>query len=288
MDLRRLLEEYSKGEIGIGEVQKEISIQHIGYIGDNIAHLDLQREIRKGCPEVILALGKHYDDLYEIIIKTVEKTGLALVSKVPNNAFVRLCAHLKESGYKVELATRGTTVLVSYQEIVYDENPPQISIICGGTSDISIAEEARLMAKAMGCLSNLYYDVGIAGIHRLLPALKSIIEKNVEVIIVVAGMEGALPSVVSSLVDVPVIGVPSSVGYGIGSGGIGALTCMLQSCTFGLAVMNIDNGIGAGAFAALICKRISSRQNRITKMMTRSAKEQHDRMIQGQEHEITT
>jgi pyridinium-3,5-biscarboxylic acid mononucleotide synthase len=288
MDLRRMLEQYSKGEIGISEVQKEISIQHIGYIGDNIAHLDLQREIRKGCPEVILALGKHYDDLYEIIIKTVEKTGLALISKVPNDALVRLCTHLKENGYKLELAMRGTTLLVSSQAIVYDDNAPQISIICAGTSDISIAEEARLMAKAMGCVSNLYYDVGIAGIHRLLPALKAIIEKNVEAIIVVAGMEGALPSVVSSLVDVPVIGVPSSVGYGMGSGGIGALTCMLQSCTFGLAVMNIDNGIGAGAFAALICKRISSRQNRIMEMMIHSAKEQHGAMIQGQCNDTRT
>ncbi len=119
-----------------------------------------------------------------------------------------------------------------------------------------------MMAKSMGCSSNIHYDVGIAGMHRLLPALKGIMEKNVEAVVVVAGMEGALPSVISALVDVPVIGVPTSIGYGMGSGGIGALTSMLQTCTFGLAVMNIDNGIGAGAFGALICKRMLLRHHK--------------------------
>jgi pyridinium-3,5-biscarboxylic acid mononucleotide synthase len=279
MDLRRLLERYSDGEIGISEVQKEISIQNIGYIGDNIARLDLRRETRRGCPEVILALGKQYDDLYDITLKSIEKTGLALISKLPNEVFVKLSTHLGKSGYKVEVAVRGTTILVSAQEITPDDSAPQISIICAGTSDISIAEEARMMAKAMGCVTNVHYDVGIAGIHRLLPALKAILEKNVEAIVVVAGMEGALPSVVSALVDVPVIGVPTSVGYGIGAGGVGALTSMLQSCTFGLAVMNIDNGIGAGAFAALICKRISAQRNRMKRMSSangnRKSIEQH-------------
>ena len=127
-----------------------------------------------------------------------------------------------------------------------------------------------MMAKSMGCSSNIHYDVGIAGMHRLLPALKGIMEKNVEAVVVVAGMEGALPSVISALVDVPVIGVPTSIGYGMGSGGIGALTSMLQTCTFGLAVMNIDNGIGAGAFAALICKRMLLRHHKKDDLLTYS------------------
>ncbi len=249
MDLGQLLKKYSDGEIGINEIQREISIENIGYIGDNIARLDVQREKRKGCPEVILALEKQYKDLYEITLKTLEKTGLALISKVSEEVFAKLSTQLKLEGYMVELAARGTTIMVSTQELTINGSNPQIGIICAGTSDIPIAEEARMMAKAMGCAANIHYDVGIAGIHRLLPALKGIMEKNVEAIVVVAGMEGALASVISALVDVPVIGVPTSVGYGMGSGGIGALTSMLQTCTFGLAVMNIDNGIGAGAFA---------------------------------------
>jgi pyridinium-3,5-biscarboxylic acid mononucleotide synthase len=262
MDLGQLLKKYSNGEIGINEIQREISIENIGYIGENIARLDVQREKRKGCPEVILALEKQYKDLYEITLNTLEKTGLALISKTSEEVFAKLSAQLKLEGYMVESAARGTTILVSTQELTFNKGNPQIGIICAGTSDIPIAEEARMMAKAMGCSSNMHYDVGIAGIHRMLPALKDMMEKNVEAVVVVAGMEGALPSVISALVDVPVIGVPTSVGYGMGSGGIGALTSMLQTCTFGLAVMNIDNGIGAGAFAALICKRMSLRHHR--------------------------
>lgn len=257
MDLSRLMKKYSNGEIGINEIQREISIENIGYIGENIARLDVQRETRRGCPEVILALNKQYNDLYEITLMTLQKTGLALITKASQEVFTKLSTQLKQEGYMTETATRGTTILVSAKELTLAENSPQIGIICAGTSDIPIAEEARMMAKAMGCVADLSYDVGIAGLHRLLPALRSIIEKNVEAVVVVAGMEGALPSVISALVDVPVIGVPTSIGYGMGSGGIGALTSMLQTCTFGLAVMNIDNGIGAGAFAALICKRMS-------------------------------
>ena len=262
MDLSRLLKKYSNGEIGVNEIQREISIENIGYVGENIARLDVQRESRRGCPEVILALGKQYNDLYEISLKTMQKTGLALISKATQEVFAKLSAQLKQEGYTVETAKRGTTILVSAQELAFNENNPQIGIFCAGTSDIPIAEEARMMARAMGCVGIMHYDVGIAGMHRLLPALRSIIEKNVEAVVVVAGMEGALASVISALVDVPVIGVPTSVGYGMGSSGIGALTSMLQTCSFGLAVMNIDNGIGAGAFAALICKRISLKHPR--------------------------
>ena len=115
------------------------------------------------------------------------------------------------------------------------------------------------MAEAMGCVAFAYYDVGVAGLHRLLPAMQKMISADVGAIVVVAGMEGALASVVSSMVDVPVIGVPTSVGYGFGSAGVAALSCMLQSCAFGLAVVNIDNGVGAGAFAALIANRIQGK-----------------------------
>lgn len=116
------------------------------------------------------------------------------------------------------------------------------------------------MAKAMGCKTLESYDVGVAGIHRLFPALKEMISEKVGAIVVVAGMEGALASVVTSMVNIPVVGVPTSVGYGFGSDGVAALASMLQSCTLGLSVVNIDNGIGAGAFAALISNQLVQRQ----------------------------
>jgi NCAIR mutase (PurE)-related protein len=131
--------------------------------------------------------------------------------------------------------------------------------MAAGTSDIGVAEEARLVAKAMGCDSIVSYDVGIAGIHRLFPELREMISRRVGSIVVAAGMEGALASVVASMVDVPVVGVPTSVGYGFGGSGVGALASMLQSCTLGLAIVNIDNGVGAGAYAASIAKRMKNR-----------------------------
>ena len=132
----------------------------------------------------------------------------------------------------------------------------KIGILCGGTSDIPIAEEAKITAEFIGCDVITAYDVGVAGIHRLFAPLKNMIKNKVCCIIVLAGMEGALPSVVAGLTDVPVIGVPISVGYGVGAGGSSALHSMLSSCSPGLTVVNIDNGFGAACFASLIAKQI--------------------------------
>jgi hypothetical protein len=131
----------------------------------------------------------------------------------------------------------------------------RVGIITAGTSDIGVAEEARLMCEAMNCQAITSYDVGVAGIQRVFPILKEMIEKEVDCVIVAAGMEGALATLVSSMVDIPVIGLPTSVGYGYGEKGIAALASMLQSCSLGLSVVNIDNGIAAGAIAANIVNR---------------------------------
>jgi NCAIR mutase (PurE)-related protein len=135
----------------------------------------------------------------------------------------------------------------------------KVGIVTAGTSDIGVAEEARLICEAMNCRCVCSYDVGIAGLHRTFPIIKKFVQEDVDVIIVAAGMEGALASVVSSLVDVPVVGVPTSVGYGYGEKGVAALASMLQSCSLGLSVVNIDNGIGAGAVAANIANKARRR-----------------------------
>ncbi len=132
-----------------------------------------------------------------------------------------------------------------------------IAILAAGTSDIPVAEEARVTAEVMGCEVLAHYDVGIAGIHRLLDPLREVVAKDVSALVVVAGMEGTLPSVVRGLVTVPVIGVPTSTGYGYGGQGQAALMTMLQSCAPGLTVVNIDNGFGAGATAALIAHQVA-------------------------------
>jgi len=128
----------------------------------------------------------------------------------------------------------------------------RLGVVTAGSSDIPYAEEAMLVARHMGCRVSEVYDVGVAGLHRLFPPLRGLLDEGVDAIVVVAGMDGALPSVVAGLVNVPVIGLPTSTGYGAGGGGIAALLSMLQTCSPGLAVVNIDNGIGAGSMAALI------------------------------------
>ena len=128
-----------------------------------------------------------------------------------------------------------------------------------GTSDIGVAEESRLMCEAMNCKCITSYDVGVAGIQRIFPILKKMIEADVDCIIVAAGMEGALATLVSTLVDIPIIGIPTSVGYGYGEKGIAALASMLQSCSLGLSVVNIDNGIAAGGIAANIANRVNKK-----------------------------
>ena len=267
MNLRTLLERYSKGELSIDDLQQQISLHSVEKVADNVAQLDLNREIRKEIPEVIFAKGKEYADLLKITQAAARKNDTVVVSKVqPEGVLIRLCKALVKAKLKVEVGKKSTTILVSNMPYRYNNNGStsttivpggKIGILAAGTSDIGIAEEARLMAKAMGCTTLESYDVGIAGIHRLFPALTEIVLQKVGAIVVVAGMEGALASVVTSMVNIPVIGVPTSVGYGFGSDGIAALAGMLQSCTPGLSVVNIDNGIGAGAFAALISNQLA-------------------------------
>ena len=267
MNLRTLLERYSKGELSIDELQQHISLHSVEKVADSVARLDLNREIRKEIPEVIFAKGKEYADLLKITQAAARKNGTVIVSKVqPEGLLVRVCKALVKAKLEIEVGKKSTTLLVSNMSYRHSNNSNtsitkvpegKIGILAAGTSDIGIAEEARLMAKAMGCATLESYDVGIAGIHRLFPALTEMISQKVGAIVVVAGMEGALASVVTSMVNVPVIGVPTSVGYGFGSDGIAALASMLQSCTPGLSVVNIDNGIGAGAFAALISNQLA-------------------------------
>lgn len=253
MDLRSLLDGFANGALTIDDVEKKISIHAIERLGE-IAKIDVGREVRKGMPEIIFAENKEYHDVIRIASAAVRRNGQAIVSRVRRDQLARVVAALKKKGMAVDLGRNSTTLLASEKSLRRKANGSIIGIMAAGTSDIGVAEEARLVAEAMGCSSIVSYDVGIAGMHRLFPELKEMISREVGAIVVVAGMEGALASVVASMVDVPVVGVPTSVGYGFGGSGVAALASMLQSCTLGLAVVNIDNGVGAGAFAASIAK----------------------------------
>lgn len=260
MELRAILDRFAKGAISLEDAQKEIAIHAIEHV-EEIAKLDIGREQRRGLPEIILAEHKEYSDILRIATLAARKSRRVLISRVRKRELKKLVSALKKKGLRVEKGRNSTTVLAMHRPV--RQNRGTIGVVAAGTSDIGVAEEARLVAEAMGCRAITSYDVGIAGMHRLFPALKEMLSKKAGAIVVVAGMEGALASVVTSMVDVPVIGVPTSVGYGFGSEGVAALASMLQSCTLGLAVVNIDNGVGAGAFAASIAKRSVASNERL-------------------------
>lgn len=221
------------------------------------ARPDLNRERRKGVPEVILAQGKRQEDVVAVAQEFVRRTGRAIVSRVDDGLSDRLRILFPDCSVSSPNPSR--MVLIKRQDFRVVLTGGRVGVLTAGTSDVPVAEEARIIAAEMGCDTHAVYDVGVAGIHRLFGPLQRLLsDAQVDVLVVAAGMDGALPSVVSGLADVPVIGLPTSVGYGAGGKGIAALLSMLQSCAPGLTVVNIDNGVGAGATAALIANRMAA------------------------------
>ena len=256
MEIQKILESLEKGNISINTAKKMLSLYSIEEI-EGIAKIDINRRKRKGIPEVIFAETKSLDEIKKIIKITLKKTNSVMVSRIKPADYQKIISFCKRLKIKIKDGKKSSALLLFKKPIkFYGGN---VGIITAGTSDIGVAEEARLMCEAMNCKYITSYDVGVAGIQRIFPILKEMIEKEVDCIIVAAGMEGALATLVSSMVDIPVIGLPTSVGYGYGEKGIAALASMLQSCSLGLSVVNIDNGIAAGAIAANIANRTSKK-----------------------------
>jgi NCAIR mutase (PurE)-related protein len=216
---------------------------------------DPGREQRKGTPEVIFGETKDVGQIIAMAQGLLKETGRAIISRVRPEAIAPLQAAFQTYTVSVHEAAR---FMVIYRPgYVQRRTGGLVGVISAGTSDIPVAEEAALMAEEMGCHVTYIYDVGVAGLHRIIEPLRNLLSRGVDAIIVAAGMDGALPSVVAGLVPVPVIGLPTSTGYGLGGKGIAALLSMLQTCAPGLSVVNIDNGIGAGMTAALIANRVA-------------------------------
>ena len=252
LNITEILESLKLGKISISKAQKQLSLHSIEKIED-FAKIDLGRKLRRGIPEVIFAEKKSALELKKIITKSVDKLGYVLLSRVAKKDYDKIISFSKKKKIKIKFGKKSTSLLLYKKRL--NNSQGKVGILTAGTSDIGVAEEARLMCEAMNCSCICSYDVGIAGLHRVFPMLKKMLKDDVDTIIVVAGMDGALPTIVSSLVNIPVIGVPTSVGYGYGEKGVAALATMLQSCSLGLSVVNIDNGIGAGAIAASIANR---------------------------------
>ena len=248
--MKDLIENFQKFSRALHGKSRLLAIESVG----RAARLDIGREMRKGLPEVILAEGKEPNDVAEIVVAMVQRTGRAIVSRA-NTKFLRAIRSRRIAGSKTEYSLKARMVIVRARTYTVKKTGGRVGVLTAGTSDIPIAEEAKIIAEQMGCQTKVFTDVGVAGLHRLFKPLRELLTWDVDVILVVAGREGALPTVVAGLVNVPVIGVPTSASYGFGEKGVAALAAMLQSCSLGLAVVNIDGGVGAGSVGALIANR---------------------------------
>jgi NCAIR mutase (PurE)-related protein len=220
------------------------------YIELGFAKFDTKREKIKGFPEVILGLGKDDKHLTEIVSKAIKRTGRLLVTKAAPEQYKAVKKKLlKLKKYPVKYSDIAKLIFIGRFS---KPNIGKIAVVCAGTADVPIAEEAALCAEAFGSKVDRLYDVGVAGIHRLLSNVE--VFKGCNTVITVAGMDGALPSVVGGLISCPLIAVPTSVGYGSSFKGLAALLTMLNSCAVGMSVVNIDNGFGAAYQAHLINK----------------------------------
>jgi len=238
----QLLEKFRAGGVGRDKVLEAFQAAPVVDIG--FAQVDTHRALRKGFPEVIFGAGKTPEQVTKIAGKLLEHGQNVLATRVTTDHARAVRKKFKRAVYH-EMA-RCLTIEIK----PLPKRPGTIAVACAGTSDLPVAEEAAITAEIMGNRVERFTDVGVAGVHRLLNRIETI--RSANVIIVVAGMEGALPSVVAGLVSKPVIAVPTSVGYGASFGGLAALLGMLNSCGSGVTVVNIDNGFGAGYAAAQI------------------------------------
>lgn len=241
--LRMLLEEVRAGNLNIADAMhrlRKLPFDDLGF-----AKIDFHRCIRQGVPEVVFCQGKSITQIQSIVTTIAEHHSNVLATRADEEVFKGIREVVPDCRYHEQ----ARMVVIKPQEV---ERVGNIVVVSAGTSDIPVAEEAAVTAEALGNAVNRLYDVGVAGIHRLLLSCEDLFQANV--LVVVAGMEGALASVVGGLVSSPVIGVPTSVGYGASFGGVAALLTMLNSCSSGVSVVNIDNGFGAGYQASLINK----------------------------------
>ncbi len=239
--LRALLEEVRTGRV---EVEAAVSkLRDLPFAELDYATVDHHRELRQGAPEVILGQGKTAEQIVGVARELVRTGQNVIVTRADPSQAACLTRELPHTRY-ADLARVASIEVRPVTPLPYGP----VALVCAGTSDVPVAEECAEMLRAFGLAFERLYDVGVAGLHRLL-SRRDLFDRTA-LAIVVAGMEGALPSVVGGLVSIPVIAVPTSVGYGVGTGGLVALAAMLTSCAAGVTVCNIDNGFGA-AFAAL-------------------------------------
>ncbi len=245
--LKEILEEVSNKNITVEQAIKKLKFLPFEDIG--FAKIDHHRALRKGFPEVVFCKNKTVKQVVEIVKKLSSNNNDVLATRATEEMFKEVKKQIRNAEYN-EISK--TIIIKKISAKSADFFSKKVLVVSAGTSDIPVAEEAAVTAEAMGSRVERLYDVGVAGLHRLLSNKEKL--ENANVLVVVAGMDGVLPSVVAGLIDKPIIAVPTSVGYGASFKGIAPLLTMLNSCSPGVVVVNIDNGFGAGYFASLINK----------------------------------
>ena len=255
MTAREILEQVQSGAMSAEEAERFFQEQPYDDLG--YAHLDLHRQVRTGFPEAVYCAGKEEEHLVGIYQKLYEKNGAVLGTRASAQQADAVCSALPEACY--DPTSRILTIISSDYEKMRGDPQGCVVVCSAGTADVPVAEEAAHTAEFLGAYVDRIYDVGVSGIHRLLAQLDRLRAANA--VIAVAGMEGALPGITAGLVENPVIAVPTSVGYGANLQGVSSLLTMLNSCSNGITVVNIDNGYGAGYSAAQI-NRLAVRNQR--------------------------
>lgn len=245
-EIKKLLQQFKKGKLSEGELVRSLSSGMMELLGH--ATVDHHREVRQGFPEVIFCEGKTQQQVAEIAERIASRGSILLATRASKEHFAAIKKRVRNARYNATART-----ITANEHLIRQRGRGTILVVTAGTSDLPVAEEAKETARVMGNEVDTLADVGVAGIHRILLQSKKL--RSASVIIVVAGMDGALPSVVGGLVDVPVIAVPTSIGYGAHFGGLAPLLTMLNSCAAGVMVVNIDNGFGAGFAASTINRK---------------------------------
>ena len=240
-----MLEEYKGGSINAEEIIGQLSI--LPYQDLGFAKVDHHRAIRKGFPEVIYGSGKTPNQVCDIATSLLQASDKLLITRASLETF----EYVKDKITDAKFDSDSKTIVVNRAE--HEEKIKGVVVASAGTSDISVASEAAITAELMGCEVKKEFDIGVAGLHRLIDRLPLL--RQATVVVAVAGMDGVLPSVLGGLLQAPIIAVPTSIGYGAGMEGLSPLLTMLNSCSPGIAVVNIDNGFGAGYLAALIARQ---------------------------------
>ena len=267
MSVSDVLASVKSGRISLRKAESLLRLDAVGIVGD-LARLDYNRYLRRGVPEIVYAQSKTTDQLVKIISKLITKrnddTLPIILSKVRRDQVSEVVkfgtGKFRERGYAARYYEEASMITIGRNMERTRKKLGRVALLAAGTSDIPALSESEVLLNLLGCNTIRYNDVGVAALHRLSEPLKKIFEFQPDAIIVAAGMEGALPSLIAGLSDVPVIGLPTSVGYGYGRNGEAALMSMLQACPLGICVVNIDAGVAAGVVAWLIARRSNSRK----------------------------